>query len=149
VDGSGKPSKTTYYNMWDAKQTGTDNIATATVKTVYDPSPAGFCVPTGNLYYYMVNGSGVSFGWDGENKGRNLTSVTPNVFFPASGYRDYNDYNKGSLSDVGSRGYDWSASAYGSGANFARNLYFRENRSLNWSNNVRAYGYSVRAVAEE
>ena len=38
-----KPSNTTYYNMWDAQQTGMDNITTATVKTVYDPCPAGFC----------------------------------------------------------------------------------------------------------
>ena len=144
----GKPSNTTYYNMWDAKQTGTDNIATATVKTVYDPSPAGFCVPTGNLYYYMNNGSGVSSRWDYTNNGCNLTSVTPNVFFPASGYRDYNDHNKGSLTDVGSNGYDWSASAQGNNPNFARYLYFRSAR-WNWSNDCRAYGYPVRAVAEE
>jgi hypothetical protein len=71
------------------------------------------------------------------------------VFFPASGYRDYNNYNKGSLSDVGSKGNDWSASAYGSNDILARNLYFRSSSSLSWSNNVRAYGYSVRAVAEE
>ena len=64
--------------MWDAQQTSTsDNIATPTVKTVYDPSPAGFCVPTGNLYYYVKNG-GVTFGWDDTNKGRTLTFVTPN-----------------------------------------------------------------------
>ena len=142
---SSKPSNTTYRNMWDAQQTGTDNIATATVKTVYDPSPAGFCVPTGNLYYYMKNGSGVSFGWDGENKGRNLTAVTPNVFFPASGYRNGGD---GRLGTVGSGGYYWSASANGSNTGNARNLYFYSG-GWYWVNTYRSNGFPVRAVAEE
>ena len=138
-----KPSNTAYYNMWDAKQTGADNIATATVKTVYDPSPAGFCVPTGNLYYYIKNGSGVSFGWDGTNKGRNLTSVTPNVFFPASGYREY---SIGSLYGVGGSGYCWSASAFNSGN--GHNLGFHSS-DWGWYYDGRAFGFSVRAVAEE
>ena len=142
---SSKPSNTAYYNMWDAQQTGTDEIATATVKTVYDPSPAGFCVPTGNLYYYMKNGSGVSFGWDDTNKGRNLTSVTPNVFFPASGYRNGSG---GGLNSVGSYGYSWSASAFGSNTSYARYLFFSPT-SWNFSNYNRSYGYPVRAVAEE
>ena len=140
-----KPSNTTYRNMWDAKQTGTDNIATATVKTVYDPSPAGFCVPTGNLYYYMKNGSDVSFGWDGTNNGRNLTSLTPNVFFPASGYRNGGD---GSLNRVGSYGYYWAASAYGSSTSSARTLYFNSG-SWYWNGNNRSDRFPVRAVAEE
>ena len=142
---SSKPSNTAYYNMWDAQQTGTDEIATATVKTVYDPSPAGFCVPTGNLYYYMKNGSGVSFGWDDTNKGRNLTSVTPNVFFPASGYRNGSG---GGLNSVGSYGYSWSASAFGSNTSYARYLFFSPT-SWNFSNYNRSYGYPVWAVAEE
>ena len=149
---SSKPSNTTYYNMWDAQQTGTDDIATATVKTVYDPSPAGFCVPTGNLYYYIMNGSGVimngsgvSFGWDGTNKGRNLTSVTPNVFFPASGYRSSSD---GSLGGVGGYGYYWSASAYGGSTGSARYLTFGSSY-WDWDYSYRSTGFPVRAVAEE
>ena len=134
-----KPSNTTYYNMWDAQQTGTGAIATATVKTVYDPSPAGFCVPTGNLYYYMKNG----LGWDGTNKGCNLTSVTPNVFFPASGRR-YG--SNGSLSNVGSYGCYWSASANNS--NNGQNLYF-DSGYWDWFYSSRSFGYPVRAVAEE
>jgi len=145
---SSKPSNTAYYNMWDAKQTGTDNITTATVKTVYDPSPAGFCVPTGNLYYYMTNGSGVSFGWVGTNKkGRNLTSVTPNVFFPASGCRQFNTGDL-RLELVGEYGCYWAASADGSNANFAGYLYFNSGwMKVNYSH--RSFGFSVRAVAEE
>ena len=138
------PCNTTYYNMWDAQQTSVDeNIASPTVKTVYDPSPAGFCVPTGNLYYYIKNGSGVSFAWDGTNKGRTLSSVTPNVFFPASGYR-YD--SSGTLYGVGSSGCYWSASP-NSGSN-GRTLYFSSGY-WGWSYDSRANGFPVRAVAEE
>ena len=140
-----KPSNTTYYNMWDAQQTGTDNITAATVKTVYDPCPAGFCVPTGNLYYYMKNGNDVGFEWKAEDMGRNLTSVTPNVFFPASGYRGY---SAGSLGGVGSYGSYWSASAYGSSTYYARSLYFFSGYWY-WDYYGRSYGFPVRAVAEE
>ena len=137
---------TKFYNMWDAKETsGGENIATATVKTVYDPCPAGFCVPTGNLYYYIKNGSGVSFTWDSTNMGRSLTSVTPNVFFPASGCR-YG--SSGSLYNVGSLGYYWSASAYSSNANYARYLYFPSG-SWNWDYGSRSLGVPVRAVTEK
>ena len=136
------PCTATYYNMWDALQTGTGNITTATVKTVYDPCPAGFCVPTSNLYYYIKNGS-VSFDWDDTNKGRNLTSVTPSVFFPASGCRNY---SSGSLSNVGSYGYYWSASLHSSSYGHFLNFY---SSNWNWDGSRRAYGYLVRAVAEE
>ena len=139
---SSKPSNTAYYNMWDAKQTGTDNITTATVKTVYDPSPAGFCVPTGNLYNYI---SGQASTWDGTIKGRTLTYVTPNVFFPASGCRQF---NTGNLRLVGEYGCHWDASADGSNANYARYLYFSSDR-WTWNNSHRSFGFSVRAVAEE
>jgi hypothetical protein len=139
-----KPCNVTYYNLWDAQQTDAgNNIATATKKTVYDPCPAGFCVPTGNLYSYIKKG-GVSFEWDGTKKGRNL-SVTPNVFFPASGYRSN---GSGSLSDVGIYACYWSASGYSSSYYYARSLRFDSN-NWSWSFYFRSYGCPVRAVAEE
>lgn len=146
VGATDKPSNAEYYNLWDAQQTSNGgNIATATKKTVYDPSPAGFCVATGNLYYYIRYGSGVSFTWDATNKGRNmtLTSVNANVFFPASGYRAR---GSGLIDNVGSYGYYWSASAcYGYSGRY---LYFTTN-NRDWHNSYRANGFSVRAVAEE
>ncbi len=139
---SNNPNTSTAYNLWDAQQKGTGNIATATKKTVYDPCPAGFCVPTGNLYYYM-NG-GVTFDWDDTNKGRNLTSVTPNVFFPAAGYRNYS--SGAPIGHVGSHGYYWSSSA--SGDDSARRLHI-SSANFAWDLNYRARGFSVRPVAEE
>ena len=142
------PCNTTYYNMWDAQQTGADNITTATWKTVYDPCPAGFCVPTGNLYNFMGNDANRKTGDpDDTNKGRTWTNNTPNLYFPASGYRNYN--KSGSLTYVGSYAYAWSASANGSNPKEARGLGSYCSTSWGWSSMGRAYGNSVRAVAEE
>ena len=136
------PCTTTYYNMWDAQQAGTSNVTTATKKTVYDPCPAGFCVPTSNLYYYIKNG-GVSFDWDGTNKGRNLTSVTPNVFFPAMGLRDS---NSGALNYVGSSGFYWSASPKNDKLGYYLDI---NSNNCGFYTTQRANGFPVRAVAEE
>ena len=141
-----KPCSESYYNMWDAQQTGTDNITTATKKTVYDPCPAGFCVPTGNLYYYMAGG----FYRDDKNwleyTGKTFTiSDESSIFFPASGYRDGSD---GSLGNVGSYGYCSAASARGSSTYDARYLNFNSGY-WRWGSSSRSYGFPVRAVAEE
>ena len=148
-----KPSTAEYYNLWDAHQTSkSDNIATPTVKTVYDPSPAGFCVPTGNLYKYIRNESNstaIQFVWDDENKGRILASVTPNLFFPAAGYRARGQY--GSLDGVGTIGYYWAAHAWTTtkyGHVHGQEFYFISNQRQ-WNYAYRANGFSVRAVAEE
>ncbi len=134
------------YNLWDVNQTGTNNITTATVKTIYDPCPAGFCVPTGNLYFFICNGGSISMStWDSTNKGATWsTGVTGDgLFFPAAGWR-YS--SSAELSNVGSRGYCWSASAFN--VTKARYLVFASN-FWSWNFLDRAYGFSVRPVAEE
>ena len=137
--GTDGPCTSTFYNMWDAQQTGTDNIVTATKKTVYDPCPPGFCVPTGNLYYYMADGSSKSdSNWDSSNKGKTYSGI----FFPASGCRSH---NSGTLYDVGSNGRYWSASL--NGDNNGRFLHFSSSY-WSWDNYRRAYGFPVRPVAE-
>ena len=62
--------------------------------------------------------------------------------FPASGQRNNSN---GSLNNVGSNGYYWSASANDS--NNGHYLNFNSS-NWNWNNNNRANGYPVRAVAE-
>ena len=130
------------YNYWDMNQTSTGNITTATVKTVYDPCPPGFCVPTGNLYYYAESNSGQTT-WQSTPPGRNWTVNGTPIFFPASGRRNNSN---GSLSTVGSYGYYWSASA--DNGSYDHNLYFTSSVWY-WVSNYRAYGFPVRAVAEE
>ena len=127
------PCNTKYYNMWDAQQTNNaENTAAATVKTVYDPCPPGFCVPTSGLYNYIKSQPVPDFS----------NGYTYNgVFFPASGYRIY---GSGDLSNVGSSGGYWSATASGIPCR-----YFSFS-SGGWSlgSSSRATGNPVRAVAE-
>lgn len=83
------------------------NITTATIKTVYDPCPPGFCVPTSNLFYYMANGSSRNdTNWDVDNKGKTWTLNGSNLFFPAGGRRLN---NTGGVTYSHSRGWYWSA----------------------------------------
>ena len=150
---SNPPTGYTWYNLWSANNTTTgfnDNIV---IKTVYDPCPAGFKMPASNAFTSFskvgnntatlgdVNVSSAwSNGWNFNNK---ITAPDASVYFPASGFRN-NGF--GSLDDVGSLGYYWSAlhggTSNGYGLTFAQwyvsPLYY-DGRSL---------GFSVRPVAE-
>ena len=146
------PCSTTYYNMWDAQNTATNNVTSATKKTIYDPCPPGFCVPTGNLYCYMGNGlsnptSSTSLSdsnWDSTNKGKTWTLNGVSIYFPSAGYRYY---SSGTLYDMGSSyGWCWSATPFSS--HHGRYLSFTSNY-WGWYNYYRAAGYPVRPVAEE
>ena len=45
-----------YYNLWDAKNTTGNSYAGAFIKTVYDPSPAGFHVPRRAAFSIIQDG---------------------------------------------------------------------------------------------
>ena len=130
-----------YYNDWDINNNSTDSdIYTPTAKTIYDPCPPEFCVPTGNLYNYMKNNS-TNLPWDTNH--RTWTKDAPNIIFPAAGYRNY---SSGSLGNVGSNGSYWSATA--SSGTYGRCMYFVSS-GVYWNYGNRSYGFSVRAVLEE
>lgn len=147
------PCNTTYYNMWDAQNTSTDNVTTATKKTIYDPCPPGFCVPTGNLWYFFggnANPGNTNYQtmstWDDTNKGATWNiGITGNaLWFPALGYRVNTSSN---LSNVGSKGYYWSATPrninYG-----GCDMVLNSNMWGYWTL-TRAYGCPIRPVAEK
>ena len=153
------PNKELYINMWNAQQPVTknsdiyinSNIAEATVKTVYDPCPPGFCVPTDNLYDYIADIDSESFSFSENFVGRQLTTATPNVFFPCVGRRAY---DTGRVTSVNSGGL-LSATAvapnnpdrYG----LARSaMFFSFGKKTTGRDRVNfSFGYPVRAVAEE
>ena len=110
------------YYLWIGKITigYNDN---SVVKTIYDPCPAGFHMPASNAFTgFTANGeNGGTKNVDGtddrqtyyDNFGHNFwtsSSKTATIYFPASGYRNY---DSGSLKNFGSTGYYWSAVPYG------------------------------------
>jgi hypothetical protein len=142
------PYNETKYNYWDAENTALDNSnstsrAEKTIKTIYDPCPPDFCVPTSNCFYYIYSNYSSYFTWASSPAGRTWKTNGANVFFPASGCRNGSN---GSLGNVGSIGYYWTATPYST--NYGRSLTFSSGNT-NWCNLNRAYGFAVRAVAEE
>ena len=132
--------------MWDAQNGSIDNVKTATKKTIYDPCPPGFCVPTGNLYYFMGNaGSRTMSTFDRTNKGAtwNIGITGDALWLPAAGYRLH---SSGVLGGVGSGGGYWSATP--SSTDYGRDLLFNSS-NWDWGTYSRAFCFSVRPVAEE
>ena len=88
-----------------------------------------------------VNGAGDNRGWNFNNK---ISSPDATVYFPASGYRSGGG---GELASVGNGGYYWSAVPYDE--EYDCTLYFFSQGYVHpHSYARRAYGYSVRPVAE-
>ena len=137
------PVSTSYYNMWDAQNTSTDNVKTATKKTVYDPCPPGFCVPTGYLFYYASRRSSSFVQWDNTKKGRTWTDMGHDFWFPALGMRAR---TTGNLTQVTGYGDYWSASPSSTSQGYAWEFY----STGSYCNSImRALGILVRPVAEE
>ena len=104
------------YNLWSMDNTTTGHNDNSVVKTIYDPCPAGFHMPASNAFTgFTTNGQNegpmnVSGAWDyGWNFNNKISSPDATVYFPASGWRSYND---GSRNLVGDYGFYWSAVPY-------------------------------------
>src|SRR5574344_649150 len=117
----------------------------APVKTLYDPCPTGWRIPTMTELYALMGSTEGKGKWDDEKKGRwfdgtTNTDQTSGVFLPAAGYR----VNDGNADVRGSYGLYWSSTpsddrAYG--LSFSHTM-------ASTSYNKRAYGFSVRCVRE-
>lgn len=142
-----------YYNLWSGQNTLTDGQDDpAPVKTVYDPSPAGFVVPASNVFTAFSSGSAStqstsinaikgswSFGWDFYN---NDYTRDATLFFPASGCRDYS----ASPRHVGIFGYVGSGIPHNI---FGwMNLFFESSNVAPLTYDARYVGFAVRPSAE-
>ena len=152
------PAGYTYYNLWSADNTTYGWNDNAVVKTIYDPCPAGFKMPASNAFTgFTSNGQGNSGAninvddifdsWDkfyaayGYNFWTN-NSKSATIFFPASGYRGYDD----GLFSGGGKGYYWAAVPY-----FVYNgcnLYFEWKLMSPVYNKIRSFGFAARPVSE-
>lgn len=142
--------KSSRYDWYTSGTTQNANLwnSTSGAKTVYDPCPYGWRVPTsgatGSSPWYSSTSSNytnLTF-----TNGWNWTKAAYNLgWYPAIGYRSYNGGTFNSY--VGARGYYWTATV---NSNNAYSLYLRSN-SVNpsyTSSQYRASGYAVRCVKE-
>lgn len=154
IDGSSwhsfPPSGYSYNNLWSMENTVTGYNDYPVVKTIYDPSPAGFKMPASNAFTgFTTNGQNggtmnVSGDWDnGWNFNNRISSPDATVYFPASGYRFC---NVGSLRRVGYDGYYWSAVP--NDTHNGCGLYFDQWYVDPQYSSHRSSGFSVRPVSE-
>ena len=141
-------------NLWSADNNVCSVHTTKPVKTVYDPSPAGFCLPpsgaftgfttTGNnsdiVAQFNVSGTWVN----GRNFYCNTDGTGETIYFPASGYRSF---TTGAVFAFGSSGYYWSAVPYSNGR--GRSLYFSATLVYPQSDSNRGNSFSIRPVEEQ
>lgn len=143
-------NKSENYDWYYTGSESTDNTRWTTsdkAKSIYDPCPAGWRVPDGgkNGIWSKAFGTSSSFDFDFDevNRGVNFGNGW-DVWYPASGSRSGYD---GSLFDVGSYGYYWSASPSNS---YAYSLSFNDSGIVypSYYYGYRAYGRSVRCLQE-
>ena len=147
--------------------TANDNVV---VKTIYDPSPVGYHLPSSNAFTgFTYNGSNASgssyFGSRFNSPYTSTTDFTDNfgwkfycnkmtgegsydtaggtIFFPASGCRGD---STGTASIVGSDGYYWSAVP--DSTDFGRYLSFYSSGVDPLGDYYRSFGFAVRPVQE-
>jgi len=117
----------------------------ANPKTVNDPCPQGWRVPTLDELQTLDDTRNVTSEWTIVNdvSGRIFTDINSNntLFLPAAGWRVQNN---GALDNVGTHGYYWSSIVIGTDA---RNLSFSSSNVV-VGNNLRTWGFSVRCVAD-
>ena len=122
----------------------TDNSRWQSEKTIYDPCPVGWRVPDGSGSGIWSTGGFKSPTYDTTNEGVSFSITSPSsTWYPAAGFLSYSE---GTIQDVASRGYYWSATA---AVTNAYCLYFGRNNNINTSITLkRSYGYSVRCFKE-
>lgn len=136
-------------NLWNADNNTYSANDNQVVKTVYDPCPVGFKLPANNAFTGFTttggntsNTSPANGTWDSARKGWNFYAranrTGQQIFFPASGSRNYSD---GSLSLVGSYGLYWLAGPNNERSGWRLNFFSSYVNPL--GNYYRSTGYGV------
>lgn len=104
-DGYPGPYGAGQYNLWNATLTATgEQQGIKTVKTIYDPCPPGYCVPTEAFYRFITENG--EHEWKKDLKGQLWRMGNTEIFFPAAGLREH---VVGSIWYFGTKGDYWSS----------------------------------------
>ena len=116
-----------------------------------DPSPSGWRIPSLAQLQTLLDTEKVSRQWTTQNKvnGMKFTDkATGNsIFLPAAGLRNF---DTGELLNAGEYGRYWSRERPTTGIYSNTNalyMWFINDNSPGWGDNLRRYGFSVRSVA--
>ena len=160
---------TTFYNLWSTNNVNTSFHDNTVIKTIYDPSPVGYCLPPSNIFTGMTyNGLNLekvpysqfntpytqnsdfnsAHGWvfycNKMNGAGQYDTQGGVIFFPGPGQRIY---SSGALQYVGGFGSYWSMGP-SSVAGDARPVNFNVSNIYPTSSSPRAYGSSIRPIRE-
>lgn len=135
-----------YANVWN------DIEGRKEGKSVFDPCPPGWELPTRNVWQNFVLSKKINAipdSWQGVTNGWDLyvggASSRETAFYPAAGWRDL---SSGNIDFVKASEY-WTSESYSNSR--GRNLYMRELIDSYFeipSNNYRSYGMSIRCIQE-
>lgn len=144
-----------FVNFWNANMTESSSTADdqdIAIKTIYDPCPRGFMIPSGRFATgFTSTGSNtlsaaefnVIGSWNNGWTFKKNSNDIDGLYLPAAGYR-YN--SSGSLRSVGSNGSWWS---YAPHSHFgSHNLSFYSYSVFPLLNNYRASGFAVLPAQE-
>ena len=130
----------TFYTGGNVPIASTGNLSNdwwnPTTKTLYDPCPAGYRIPSSGTY----NSFTVPPNWS-ININNGMTWNTS--FFSASGYRHSSN---GKFYSVGYDGYVWMSTPYS--ATFGHTLFFRPGRGDLNTTYQRSYSWPTRCISE-
>jgi uncharacterized protein (TIGR02145 family) len=140
-------------NLWSDPDVTSPYSGSTKKKSLYDPCPPGWRVPETGVWNNLGDGSssGVSLensnsAWnDPKSPGLNYPKATPYSFYAATGYR----YGLGSVYDVASSSFYWSANASASDTELSVSLGFESSGVGPQNNLFRTYGFSVRCSRGE
>lgn len=130
----------TYNNVWSANNKEADvnpQDYAPVVKTVYDPCPAGYHIPSSDAFTCLTFKEYGRLGYIFYNK---VTNPDATLFFYSAGYYD------GGLNINSPYGFYWSTDPYSYGSYILE--FGGGTPGLAYNSTYRAMGYSVRPVAD-